>query len=79
MYNKFRFFTALLIISALTCGSLSAFPLGHRTVLANEGAGTLTAVMEWVASLFIGDKPHGKLPKHPLAKGTAQIDPDGQH
>lgn len=79
MSYKLRFAAVILVIYLVTCGSLSAFPLGHRTVLARGESGTLTAVAEWVASLFFSDKPHGKAPKHPLTKGTAQIDPDGQH
>jgi hypothetical protein len=79
MFYKFRFVAVFLIISAVTCGSLSAFPLGHRTVLAQDGTGTLTAVADWVVSLFSWDRVHGKAPKHPLTKGTAQIDPDGSH
>lgn len=79
MSRKIRFAAALLILGSLTCGSLSAFPLEHRTVLAQEGAGTLTVLVDWVASLFSWKRVQGTAPRHAQPKIASQLDPDGHH
>jgi hypothetical protein len=77
MSRKIRFAVAALIISSLTAGSLSAFPLGHSTMPADRGAGTLTLFVGWVASLFSWDPPRAEKPPQP--KMATQLDPDGHH
>jgi len=79
MTGKIRFGAALLIVSAMTCGSLGASPLGHRAMLGDDGVPTLTALADWVSSLFSWSELQSKVRKHPRIKVGAQIDPDGSH
>jgi hypothetical protein len=78
MTGKTRFGAALLIVSTMTCGSLGASPLSHRAMLGDDGTPTLTALVDWVSSLFWGGL-HGKTPKPPRSKYASQVDPDGNH
>jgi hypothetical protein len=77
MSRKIRFAIASLIISSLTAGSLSAFPLGHPMMPADREAGALTLFVGWVASLFSWSQPHAERP--PQSKMGTQLDPDGHH
>jgi hypothetical protein len=79
MSRKIRLVAALLILSLLALGSLNALPLNHASVPASEGAGTLMAVVDWIASLFTWGGPHGKVRPHRLSKVAVQVDPDGHH
>ena len=79
MTGKYRFGATLLIVSAMTCGSLNASPLGHRAMLADEGIPSLTALVDWVSSLFLWSGSTGKASKPSRAKVAAQVDPDGKH
>jgi hypothetical protein len=76
MSRKIRFAAVLLILSSLSLGTLNALPLQYPRAVPHEGS-TLTAVVDWMASLFYWDKPHGKGPKHPRLKVAVQVDPDG--
>jgi hypothetical protein len=78
MSRKIRFAIASLIISSLTAGSLSAFPLGHPMVPADREAGAITAFIDWVASLFSWSPPHAaEPPQAPHSKVASQLDPNG--
>jgi hypothetical protein len=79
MTGKIRFGAVLLIVSAMTCGSLGASPVVHRAMLGEEGVPSLTAIVDWVSSLFSWGGLDFKSPRHRTAKVGAQIDPDGQH
>ena len=79
MTGKIRFGAVLLIVSAMTCGRLEASPLSHRAMLGEEGVPALTAIVDWVSSLFSWGGPQAKSPRHRAAKVGAQVDPDGQH
>jgi hypothetical protein len=78
MSRKIRFAVALLILSSLSLGSLSALPLNPAQAIGQEG-GVLVAVVDWVASVFSLDRSHAKAPRHSRSKIAAQLDPDGQH
>jgi hypothetical protein len=78
MSRKIRFAIASLIISSLTAGSLSAFPLGYPTMPADREAGALTLFVDWVASLFSWSPPQAaKPPRSPYSKYASQLDPNG--
>jgi hypothetical protein len=77
MSHKIRFVIASLIISSLTAGSLSAFPLGHPMRPADREAGALTMFVDWVASLFSWSPQHAERPAQ--SKMATQLDPDGHH
>ena len=77
MYSKIRCAAAVLIVSTLTCGSLSAFPLTQARALGEREVPTLTQIVDWVVSLFVSDGAQGKAPRHPRAKYASQVDPDG--
>lgn len=79
MTGKIRFGAALLIVSAMTCGTLGASPLSHRAMLGDDGAPSFTAVVDWIGSFFSWSGVHGKTPKPPRAKTANQMDPDGNH
>jgi hypothetical protein len=79
MTSKIRFGAALLIVSAMTCGTLGASPLGHRAMLGDDGSPALTAFVDWVSSLFSWSEHQSRVRKHPGTKVGAQIDPDGNH
>ena len=80
MSHRIRFAAVLLTMISLTVGSLNAFPVSpHRTVPAEEGAGVLTTIMDWLAFLFSGNRPEGESPKPTRAKIGSQLDPDGNH
>lgn len=76
MSRKLKFIVALLILSSLSLGTLNALPLYPAPASVHEG-GVLVAVMDWVSSLFSLDRSHGKSPRHPRAKVSVQVDPDG--
>lgn len=77
MCRKIRFAIASLIISSLTAGSLSAFPLGQPTMPTGRGAGALTLFVDWVASLFWSPPQAAKPPRSPYSKYASQLDPNG--
>ena len=77
MSRKIRFAIASLIISSLTAGSLSAFPLGQPTMSTDRETGAFTLFVGWVASLFSSSSPQGAKPPQP--KAASQLDPDGHH
>jgi hypothetical protein len=80
MSRKLRFAAALLILASLTCGSLGALPLGPRITPAESARGDfLTAVVEWIASLFALEPAVGKVPTLPQTKDGVHIDPSGNH
>jgi|GEM_PF-3564066 len=82
MSRSVRFAAALLILAALTCGSLGALPFGPRITPAETARGDfLTAVVEWIASLFVGDRHTGDVaqPSQPTAKDGSTLDPHGGH
>lgn len=79
MTGKHRFGATLLIVSAMTCGSLGAAPLGHRAMLGDDGVPALTAFVDWVSSLCLWSESQSKSPRHRPSKVGAQVDPDGQH
>ena len=77
MSRKIRFAIASLIISSLTAGSLSAFPLGHPMMPEDRGASVFTLFVDWVASVFSSNPPPAeRLQKSSLA---SQLDPNGGH
>jgi hypothetical protein len=78
MSRKLRFASVFLIAFSITCGSLSASPLG-RGMLRDDEVPTLTAFVDWVVSLFSGTAPQGKVPRPPRAKYASQLDPNGNH
>jgi len=75
MSRKIRFAIASLIISSLTAGSLSAFPLGHPTRPTDREAGALTLFAGWISSLFSWSPSHAA--KSPHSKVASQLDPNG--
>jgi len=78
MSRKIRFAAALLILASLTCGSLVALPFGPRVIPAETARGDfLTAVVEWISSLFAKQPSVGRVPAPPQAKDGAHIDPSG--
>jgi hypothetical protein len=79
MSRTIRLIAVLLFLSSLGLGALSAMPLNHPAVPADGRAGSLMAAVDWVASLFSWDKPHGKVRKPLPTKVAVQVDPDGQH
>jgi hypothetical protein len=79
MTGKIRFGAALLVVSALTCGSLGASPLSHRAMPGDGGVPGLTALVDWVSSVLSWGRLHGKTPKPPRSKYASQMDPDGNH
>jgi hypothetical protein len=76
MSRKLQFVAALLILSSLSLGTLNALPLYPAPASVHEG-GMLVAAVDWIASLFAWDRSHGKVPRHPRAKVSVQVDPDG--
>ena len=78
MSRKIRFFAALLILSSLSLGSLSALPLQHPSVIAHEESAPM-AVMDWLASFFPWFSRHGKAPEHLRTKSSYAVDPNGGH
>jgi hypothetical protein len=78
MSRKIRFFAALLILSSLSLGSLSALPLQHPSTASHE-EGMLTTVVDWFASFFPWFSPHGKAPEHLRTKSSYAVDPNGGH
>lgn len=76
MSRKLQFVAALLILSSLSLGTLNALPLQHPRAVSQE-EGMLMAVVDWITSLFSWDNLHGKPSKHPRAKVSVQVDPDG--
>ena len=79
MSSKLRGAAAVLIVSAMTCGSLSAISLEPRASLGDTGTFSLNAIVHWMAHVFSWGEPHGKLPKPPRSKVAVQVDPDGHH
>ncbi len=79
MTGKIRYGAVRMIVSAMTCGSLEASPLSHRAMLGEDGVPALTAIVDWVSSLFSWGGLDFRSPRHRTAKVGAQIDPDGQH
>ncbi len=77
MSRKIRFVMASLIISSLTAGSLSAFPLGHRTMPTDREGGALTLFVGWVASFFSWSPPHPEKPSPSKKDVASQLDPNG--
>jgi len=80
MSRSVRFAAALLILAALTCGSLVALPFGPRITSAETSRGDfLTAVVEWIASLFVADRHTGNVsqPTQPTTKDGSNLDPHG--
>lgn len=78
MSRRVRFASVLLILGALTCGSLGALPLGLRPVPAESTRiGFVTAVVEWIASLFTPDRETGRAPAAAQPKGGTNVDPNG--
>jgi hypothetical protein len=75
MSRKLQFVAALLVIYSLSLGTLSAMPLRHPKVPAEQGS-TLNAVVSWAVSLFSVGRPASR---HPRPKLTLQIDPNGGH
>jgi len=75
MSRKIRFAIASLIISSLTAGSLSAFPLGHPTRPTDREAGALTLFAGWISSLFSWSPPPAE--RLPQSKLAGQLDPNG--
>jgi len=74
MSRPVRSAAALLILAALTCGSLGALPFGPRITPAENARGDfLTAVVEWIVSLFA----HGPASGTPQIKDGVHIDPSG--
>jgi hypothetical protein len=78
MSRKLRFASVLLIAFSITCGSLSASPLG-RGMLRDDEVPTFTAFMDWVVSIFSWEGPRHRVvsPLHP--KIGNQLDPNGNH
>jgi hypothetical protein len=82
MSRSVRFAAALLILAALTCGSLVALPFGSRITPAETARGDfLTAAVEWIASLFVPDRHVGDVtkPPQPTTKDGSNLDPHGGH
>jgi hypothetical protein len=80
MSRTVRFAAALLTLVTLTCGSLGALPLGPRPApTETEGAGFLTAVVEWLAAVFAPERTGGDVPQPPppQSKDTGGVDPLG--
>lgn len=78
MSRTSRLIIASLVISLLTAGSLSAFPLGHPAMSADREAGALTLFVDWVASIFSWSPPQAaKPPRSPYSKYASQLDPNG--
>jgi len=79
MSRTVRFAATLLILVSLTCGSLGALPFGPRIVPAENGRGDfLTAVVQWIASLFAPDPATDDPPKPPpYTKEGSGYDPHG--
>lgn len=76
MSRTSRLIIASLVISLLTAGSLSAFPLGHPAMPADREAGALTLFVDWVASVFSSKPPPAE--RFPKSKDVAsQLDPNG--
>ncbi len=77
MSRTVRFASTLLILAVLTCGSLGAWPLGVPMAPAETSGGDfLTAVVEWIGSIFAPERPAGDNPV-PQAKEGVCIDPAG--
>ena len=80
MSRPIRFAAALMILAALTCGSLGALPFGSRLVPAeNVRGGFLTAIVEWIAAVFAPSPSTRDAPKPPQTKDGVHIDPSGGH
>jgi hypothetical protein len=79
MSPKVRFAAALVILTSLFCGGLNALPLGPRATPAEESAGVLTELVQWIVSFFSESRPDGKAPEYPQTRIGSQLDPDGNH
>lgn len=80
MSRRTRFASALLVVVVVTCGSLSALPLGPRPVPAESTRiGFLTALVEWIASVFSPDPPIGDATASVSPKEGSSVDPHGGH
>jgi hypothetical protein len=78
MSRQVRFAAVLLTLAAFTCGSLGALPFGLRITPAEDVRGDfLTAVAEWISSLFVPERPAESAPKQPQSKDTGTMDPNG--
>jgi hypothetical protein len=68
----------MLILAALTCGSLGALPLYPGITPGPVPAGGfLTAVLEWIATLLAPDRPTGMVSPRPQPKDGGVVDPTG--
>lgn len=78
MSPKIRFASAVLVVAALACGSLGALPLGPDRVVPERGwGGILTAVEQWIVSLFRPEPPARPVHKPVQTKAGSQMDPNG--
>jgi hypothetical protein len=78
MSRKFRFASVSLTVLSITCGSLSASPLG-RGMLRDDEVPTLTAFVDWVSSIFSWEKPRHQVVSPLRPKIGNQLDPNGNH
>lgn len=81
MSRTARFASTLLVLAALTCGSLGAWPLGLRMAPAKDGGDDfLTGVVEWIVSILGPERSSGEAPKPPQpTKDGSTLDPHGGH
>jgi hypothetical protein len=78
MSPKIRCAAALVILVALTCGSLGALPLGSHAVLPeSDRGGVLAAVVDWFIALFTPDQASRQAHKPAHTKAGSQADPNG--
>jgi hypothetical protein len=78
MSPKIRFASAVLVVAALACGSLGALPLGPDRVVPERGwEGILTAVEQWIVSLFRPELPTPARHKPAQTKAGSTMDPNG--
>jgi hypothetical protein len=77
MSPKIRLTSAVLVLVALSCGSLGALPLGPRGVLPESGKGVLVAVVEWFVSLLLPEPYPRETPKPAQIKSGQAADPNG--
>ncbi|HEV8577981.1 MAG TPA: hypothetical protein VGX68_02770 [Thermoanaerobaculia bacterium] len=75
MSRKIRFAVAL-TLAVLTCGSLGALPLGSPIASAERGD-FLTAIVEWIVSVFVPEQPSEGAPKPAQLKDNGTMDPNG--
>ena len=77
MSRKTRFAAVLLLLVFLPTASLEAIPLGFRiTPATNPGGDFLSAVVEWIASVFGPERLVERTPKTPQ-KDNGTLDPNG--